>query len=288
MAVETIEINNNPVTAWETFHEELPRERFKVSQKKIRKMGWFYMARYQLLKPSKKEALRWLNNGLGRDVKLWNEKSLSDFEGMLTTIRLSNGRGEAVATMGSLANQCWTRYKDLTTGNNVRSAVASDSNSQDRFGIKEVALNGGQMTSDNADTYAENYLGMNYWARPDLSRVDQLASVREDLLLEFTVSGYWLTLGWQVYNQTAAAGTDTASAIVAAAIAASGQFIASTSIDTNAMLHTKEFDADRTPLDIISSIADVGDANFVPWVAGVREDRELFFERSAPSFVGAS
>lgn len=253
----------------------------------IRDIGWFYEARFTLLRPSKLEALKWLNNGPGREVIFYNDNGNPDWEGYINAVTLTKGEAEAKNTLTNLSNEVWVRYSDLTTGVVSRSTVATSAESQARYGQKDWVLNGGELESDEADQLAQIWLDRNYWATPQLQRVTRRrrAQAEGELALEFYCLGWWHTLNWRVYNQTAVAGTTAASTIVAAIITAIGDFVASTSIETNDLVHTREYDADRRGGDIIEAITRVGFADNTPGVCGMRSGREFFFEPAVASGV---
>lgn len=282
--IESIVVKNNPVTLWESFHCELERPQFSISQMSLRDIGWYYEARFKLINPTKLDALMWLNNGPGRDISFYNDKANMDWEGFINAVTLSKGDADAKNSLTNLSNEVWVRYSDLTTGLVSRSNVASHVASQARYGQKDWVLNGGELEADEADQLAQIWLDRNFWATPQLQRINIGESARKkELELEFYCLGYWHTLNWKVYNQTAVTGTTAASTIVAAIITEVGDYIASTSIDTNDLLHTREYDADRRGGDIVEAITRVGFANNQPGVCGVRDGREFFFEPAVPS-----
>lgn len=106
--------------------------------------------------------------------------------------------------------------------------------------------------------------------------------------MDITAWGYFRTLYWRTYNQTALTGNDDLDDVLAAAVAASGQFIASTSIEPNVSQVSQEFDSDRNVGDILVSLASLGDMAYNRYVIGMYENRKLIYERAAkPRLPGA-
>jgi hypothetical protein len=111
----------------------------------------------------------------------------------------------------------------------------------------------------------------------DLSKRAPLAE------LAITCWGYFRTLYWMTYNQTALTGSDYVSTIIAAVITACGQFVGATSIANNPTLVTKEYDADRFAGDILFGLTKLGDSAFRRYVIGMYEGRRLIYEQAAPA-----
>lgn len=216
MGVETIIVRANPVTLWEPgFEHEFERERFTVTKMSIRDIGWFYEARFQIINPTKLEALDWLNNGPGREVIFKNDDGNTDWEGYINSVTLTKGDAEVKNSLTQLSNEVWTRYQDLGTGTVARSTPQLNAKSQSRYGIKEWILNGGEMPAADADQLTKIWLDRNYWATPQLQRITLGRDARsEGMVLEFYCLGWWHTLNWRVYNQTLLTGTVAASVLV--------------------------------------------------------------------------
>lgn len=285
--IDTIEITQNPVTATEPFLVELQGQGndYDITDLTKRKMGGFYSAQFSILRPSRLQALEWLHTGVGRNVRMFNEHADLGWEGMIRAVSLSTGRVQATNSLEEMWNKIFVRYQDLTTGTNARSTAYEHLGSQAAFGIKERAMNGGEIVAALADQYAQLYLKYHYWPTASLDRIDLSAALQSEIDLVVKCDGYWKTLEWQYYNQTVTDTEVSASILVSDIITACGQFVKSTSIQTNATPHTDYYDADRRPREIIESVCEMGDSDFRPWVYGFRADREFYFEPEAEAGV---
>lgn len=289
MSIDTVIITQNPVTNWEIFSESLvplaARRGFSQERFSHRRMGGFWSAafRYHDDPISLRE---FFINGLGRDVKFYNDRGGIDFEGYINSMRLV-GAGNAILAMSldSVYSQVLCRYKN-DAGSTVRSATATDATAQGRYGIKQFILSGGEIEGSTiADGLAQQVLKRRHKPKPvpESLRIG-LRSTPMQPHLEIECMGYIHTLRWRVYNQTASTGTQSADLEMADIIASVGQFIASTKFEHNTTGVTKEYDSDRWALDICFDIARLGDVYNEPWVLQMLADRLLVY-RPAMSAV---
>ena len=203
MAYDTIIIENNPVNVLESFHEELNQDEFDIQSVITRDMGGFWSAKFRILNPRRNEALQMLANGPGRSVVFYNEKSIAVWEGFISKVTVDTGAASAFNDVQPVANDIWVRYRDVITGNLTRSAHATHTNSQNKYGQKDWVLSGGQLAGAVADQKAENYLNLNFWATPQLDSFEiGGAGGGGDISLQVQCLGWWHTLDWRVYNQT--------------------------------------------------------------------------------------
>jgi len=281
--LDTIVLSPNPVTlAGGNYHEELSVGRFEDEQYELRDVGGFYSCQFKVARPTKEWAIEFLNNGAGRHVQFYNDKSNLNWEGYVNTVEMHVGAATVRCSLTDMANSVWCRYSPLGGGAVTRSTVMDNAASQARWGIKEEVLNAGQVAAAQADQRAQAYLNRSYWAKPSLESI-RLGARSEEINLTVHGLGYWHTLGWRVYNQTVNTGTDNAAAVVITVVTAVGDFIASTEYDGNATAVTRVFDADRRANDIIESICDLGDGDYNLFVAGVEAERHFYYRQGAPS-----
>ncbi|GAF79307.1 unnamed protein product, partial [marine sediment metagenome] len=64
-------------------------------------------------------------------------------------------------------------------------------------------------------------------------------------------------------------------------VAAVGDFIASSTIETNTTQVARKYDSDRRADSIIESIAEVGDSSYHRWIAGIEADRHFYYRETA-------
>ena len=284
MAYDTIVIENNPVNVLESFHQELNQDEFEIQSVISRDMGGFWSAKFNILAPRENYALQMLANGPGRSVQFYNEKSIRVWEGFISKVTVDTGAASAFNDVQPVANEVWVRYRDVITGNLTRSTVAIHTNSQNKYGQKDWVLSGGQLAGVVADQKADNYLNLNFWATPQLDSFEIGGAGGGEIRLQVQCLGWWHTLDWRVYNQTILIGSVNVSTLMTAIIAAVGEFVDSTVIESNATQVTQEFDADRRAGGIIKASAELGDSTGLTWVAYMGLDRIFYFQPSAPPF----
>ncbi len=276
MSLESIEIANNPVTAWETYHKSLyPKgvgrsagflslDRERVADGNCGRLRF-------MMPGSKPELQSFFEYGLGRDVKVYNDRGEIDYQGFVFDMTLNTGIHMLKKSMQHIYNEVWARY-DATGGVNPtqRSTVLSDAESQARFGVIEKVLQGGQQSGLFAINRASE-TRLTWFAWPMIN--PDFGAGRGDPHIEITAVGYQHTLNWRTYNQTALVGDADLSVVAAAVLTACGDFIASTSIITNVMQVPREYDTDQNAFDILKSLAAMGDSAGQRWLSRVEIGR---------------
>ena len=230
MAYNTIVIENNPVNVLESFHQELNQDEFDIQSVITRDMGGFWSAKFNILQPRKNYALQILANGPGRSAKFFNEKSICVWEGFISKVTVGTGAASAFNEIQPVANDVWVRYRDIITGNLTRSAHATHTNSQNKYGQKDWVLSGGQLAGAVADQKAENYLNLNFWATAQLDSFEIGGTGGGEINLQVQCLGWWHTLDWRVYNQTIDVGSVNVSTLMEEII---GTFVRTASLKNN-------------------------------------------------------
>lgn len=263
MPIKSIEISHNPVTAWESYHRNLYPEGtgrvadfFGLDREKIAD-GEFGRLRFTM-RESKSALQSFFEYGLGRDIKVHNDRGEIDYQGFVFSLRLNTGIHVLSKSLQHVYNKIWARY-DATGGvsDTQRSTVLNDTASQNRFGVIERIVGGGQQSGLYAiDRAVETKLIWLAWPmiNPDFG------TGGGDPHIEITAVGYQHTLKWRVYNQTALTGDADLSVVATAVVVACGDFIAGTNIATNIMQVPREYDTDRTAFDVLDNLAAMGDS----------------------------
>lgn len=213
--ITTISITQNPVTNWEHFSRDLTpgtgRRRFSRALLEHQAYGGFWACSFTM-HDTLLDLLQFLDSGLGRHVLCKNEYGGIDFEGFINTMILTMPTGIRLRiSLDSVANEIRVRYKDAA-GAFARSAEATDADSQDRFGIKELTLSAGQLTATSiANNLATMVLRRKRWPKKAVEALS-LGGGRppEMASMEVNCLGYIHTLEWRTYNQTASTGTQSA------------------------------------------------------------------------------
>lgn len=276
MYTGSIVLSHNPVTAWETFQETLHIGDWSRLRSVKRDMGGYYSASWQMPLRNRPWATGWLFNGLGRDVGLFTLDGRSYWEGFVNEIILDTGTIKIAMSLREVANKVWGRRIPVGGGNVARSTVANHAASQGRFGVKEEVLNCGEMSAAPAEDLAQKYLNLHYW--PKLSRFSWSQGKPG---LTFRCLGYWHTLNWRIYTQTILAGEANASTVVAAVIAEMGDFVASSTIETNTTQIAQKLDSDRRGGDIVESVAEAGDSAYHRFIVGIEAVRHFYYRETA-------
>jgi len=284
-----IDIRPNPVTGIGSYQRGFELKDFvDLPQIEHRRVGGDWKATFRLYANDRNLAEDLLFLGVGREVKIYNDKGIIDFGGMIYVVTLNTGGSKVRASLLDMSNRVWARWQEAGTANPPdRSTVFDNTASQGLYGIKEEVWNAGQQVSvAEASQYAEKQLEKSAWPTPRATEISPGKKLSDRPILDITCYGWWHTLSHVRYNQTAIAGGTSASAIVAAIVpvlTGVGQFIRSVDIETNITQIEQTIDADMSADAIIKSIVDMGDVGLKNWVAGVDHTREFYYRPGARS-----
>lgn len=312
--IGSISISRNPVLTQSPHIERtlLPDQGWRAGtyRHETRAQGGFWSASFEMLGPL--DALRdFLQKGLAAHVQSFTPAGELAWEGYVHEMDLALPGGLSLSvSLDLLANKVWTRYNTTSdvevgstvqdydpealarallfgAGGAVRSAVAEDAASQARWGIREKVLSGGRLASSGvADDIAALYLAR--FANPTRPSLRIQAGVnQDDIGLTVTCHGYWRTLEWRTYKQTAATLTEDVSAQIDLVVTAAGQFVAESRVAANTLQVPQVHDADRRAADILLDAARLGDASNNRYAIGVYENRILHYEQ-APTALAYS
>lgn len=275
-------LTENPVTTYDTFHLMLPRERIANVRTTNRDMGGYWQADFEVIPESREEAQVLLANCLGRQVELFHDYGEIGWEGLVNTVQLDTGTATLINSLNDMGNKVWCRYTAIGASTVSRSTVYENAVSQAKYGIKEHVLSGGEINAASANQYASLYRDWNYWPRPNLQQINTEGNVLAVPRLLLKCIGYIRTLEWRTYNQTVLTGTATSQAVITAIVTACGQFVRDSTIEPNNTLVTREYDADRKALDVMESIASLGDSDGYAWLIGMTKARHFYFRPAVP------
>jgi hypothetical protein len=281
MTIASINISANPVLAYETYQVMLPREHIERPVIDKRDMGGFYQMNFEVheARANRVFAMELLVNGLSRLVRCYNHASNLVFEGFVGRVDLNTGTVKLSNDITDVFNKQWSRYNPA--GTVLRSDTQENTDSQGRVGIREGVHSLGEISLGVANQAVQTIIKRNGFANPQADAVNIGGKVLDRPKLSMVVLGFWHTLGWQRYNQTATSADDAVSTILGDIITAVGEFVNSTDIATNVTQVNEEFDSDRTGLDLVQSLCGVGDGGLRPYVAGFRKDREFYYKQAA-------
>jgi len=276
MPITSIEISHNPVTAWENYHRTLypagigrSADFSGLDREKLADGGF---GRLRFTMPGNRAELEeFFEYALGRDVKVYNDQGRIDYEGFIFALDLNTGVHQLRKSLQHIFNRAWARY-DATGGvaSTQRSTTLNVEESQNRFGIIERVVGGGQQSGLIAINQAvQNKINWYAWPMVD----PDLWAGRGDPDIQIVAVGYGHTLKWQVYNQVDVAGDTDLSTVAIDVIDKRGQFIASRKITVNQIQVPREYDTDRNALDVLENLAAMGDTAGNRWLSRVEVGR---------------
>ena len=282
MSYKSIDIRPNPVTGIGSYQRGFSTKDFvDLPQVEHRRIGGDWKANFRIYANDRNLAEDLLFLGVGREVKIYNDKGIVDFGGMVYVVTLSTGGSKVRASLLDTSNRVWARWQEAGTANPPdRSTKYNNTASQDLYGIKEEVWNAGQQVSAaEASQYAEKQLQEYAWPTPRAIEISPGKKLSDRPILELTCYGWWHTLSHVRYNQTAVAGDVSASTLVDTIVSGAevGQFIRSTEIHANGTPIEQTIDADMGADAIIKSIVDMGDATLNTWVAGIDHTRKFYY-----------
>jgi hypothetical protein len=310
MSIGSIVISENPVTqaggAYSKTH--LPHDWIPGSYgHEIRSMGGFWRARFTLrgIVGKEYELEQMLNLGLGRHMEAFSPGGVLVWQGFVNELRLSTPSLDYSVSLSDFANRVWVRF-DTTINKKtgatlqiydaegiVRARAGTDAgdpsststvydnlSSQARYGIKEEVISGGENNATAANAAAQMFLARLADPLRGAVNIRQGGSGDGEVTLEVGCRGYWETLDWRVYNQTALTGNEDISVMIPLVVSASGAFVDGSRIAANSMELPREFDSDRRAGSILFDFARAGDASANRYVVGIYEGRQLIYEQA--------
>jgi len=280
MTLKNIEISHNPVTLWETYHRSLyPKsvgrsaDFLDLDREKVADGG---CGRLRFTMPESRYQLQnFFEYGLGRDIKIYNDRNEVDYQGFILGLRLNTGIHILSKSLLHIKNKIWARY-DETKGvdDTQRSTVLDNLASQARFGIIEKVVGGGQQSGLYAIDRAVG-TKLDWLAWPTIN--PDFGAGGGDPNIQILVTGYQHTLKWRTYNQTALEDNADLSIVATDVLTECGLspngFIASTNISTNVIQVPQEYDTDRFAFDVLENLAAMGDSAGQRWLSRVEIGR---------------
>ena len=217
MSYKYIDVRPNPVTGIGSYQRGFSIKDFvDLPQVERRRLGGSHKAMFRIYAGDRNLAEDLLFLGAGREVKIYNDKGIVDFGGMIYVVTLSTGGSKVRASLLDMSNRVWARWQEAGTANPVdRSTIFNNLDSQGLYGIKEEVWSAGQQVSvAEASQYAERQLTKSAWPTPRVVEISPGKKLSDKPMLEITCYGWWHTLSHVRYNQTAVAGGIGASALV--------------------------------------------------------------------------
>ena len=281
--IASLIVSGNPVTNWEKFIRTFDANEVQAVRFEHRDLGGDWSAEFQVHPRLVTAPLAddFLNNGLGRQVEIYNARGLRVWIGFINSVVHQRGGVEVISSLDDMANQLWVRH-DAGAGV-TRGGTYSDADSQDRYGTKVRVLVGGQAPTASVNLYAQKDLAWIAWPQASVRSIDP-AGQKQSASLTLKCYGYWHTFSWRVHNQTAVGGTANANVIISDVMAV-GEFIRTNTVETNTLSLNRTYDSDRYADEVLRSVVEAGNATSKRMVCGVTGERDFYY-RAAVSETG--
>lgn len=227
----------------------------------------------------------WLEYGLGRSVIVRDTSMGIVWEGFVDQIIANfGGVSLTVGPLMDVINRTRMVYKELnfdTTppvgGATLRTEWIDVDTSQNKFGILEGVITGGEGTIDEMEQLVRTLV--QYVAWPDIEQGISFSGAPE-VTLTIRCLGFGHMLDKFYYEETGQAGMENASDKIGKVLEADPNGLFSRYngvIETNTTEVPKYESDDRTALDIIKDITVLGNSNYDRYVFGVYENRTFFY-----------
>jgi len=212
-----IDIRPNPVTGIGSYQRGVTLKDFvDLPQVEHRHIGGDWKATFRIYANDRNLAEDLLFLGVGREVKIYNDKGIVDFGGMIYKVALTTGGSKVVSSLLDMSNRVWARWQEAGTADPPdRSSVFNNAASQALYGVKEEVWSAGQQVSvAEASQYAEKQLIKSAWPTPKATEISPGKKLSDRPILEITCFGWWHTLSHVRYNQTVLSGGENASTVI--------------------------------------------------------------------------
>ncbi len=278
MAIGSIVVKDNPILDTDTYLDNIIPNGNLIPNSynhEIRAIGGYWNSGFSLIQKQKEYLQDYLYNGLGRLVQSYSETGVLVWEGLITKMILRTTDKILAVSLDNMVNRVWARHLVATDAHLTKSTIKNNTDSQNRYGIKEKVLQGEVATLSLANQAAQAYLDI--YANPRKPAISHTGTGQ--IRLDVFCSGYFTTLDWQRYNQTAIQGVQNANLEIQAIIDVGGQYVSSTQLEKNTTQISREYDRDVSSGGAITAIARAGDANNKRYIVGMYENRILVYEQ---------
>ncbi len=248
-------------------------------------LDWGFDTAQIKLKVSIPEIAEWIEHGLMRDIVVYGDAGQVVWQGFVNQINAVLGglaivRGPAT----DLANRVGVIYSILDTtvdppvsGNETRTILVEDTDSQDKYGSWEKWLNVQNCSDTEAEQIRDTFLADCKY--PKTSHTLTLPETSGDISLSLDLLGYSHLTEYYNYNNTSLVSATLSEKIIDVLTAQPDSLLSNQAgIESNPFL-TVDFDnEERTAASIIKNLVAYGDASDNRWFWGVYEDRKSVYQ----------
>lgn len=203
---------------------------------------------------------------IGYDFQVYSDSQQLIWRGFINEIDINYGvYSLKIGPMLNMGNEVNVQYQTMSYatnppigGNQTETAVASDTTSQDRYGVLETNISGGQGLAAGMEQLRDTYL--NEYKNPETSQQLNLDSVSTPTVT-VNLQGYYSLLGRFYFGQSGT-GTQTATVKLKAILAAHPTLtFITTAMETNSLAVPVFTDGTKTGLDEARNIVVRGDSS---------------------------
>ena len=258
-------------------------DRVSSWQHENRAFGGYYSARATIADTL--EVLEdWFVNGLGRQIAVFDEATVTLWEGFVNQIEIS--AGPIRATRGPLLNVCnradlWYSTVDTSTtpptvGIRKSVGVANDTVSQGVYSILQTLLSTGGCTLANATQLRDMHL--DFYAQPE---TDMQMGSADAPALSIECAGWVRYLEKYVFNDTVSTGQGNLSTKLASILAADPNALFTQEITANTFQVPLYENDNAVAWDLIKNLVPLGDAAFNRYLFGIYANRVARYEAAS-------
>lgn len=234
----------------------------------------------------KKENINdWIENGIGRRVKMFSPDSTIIWEGYIDSLNINIGAlTYTLGSMKDIGNRVWVTYSPVdtsieppVTGDATESIIAENKSSQLKYGIWEKVLDGGQCTDEDAERYRDTWI---YYNATPLASKDISLGATNEISISLGLVGFISWLDAYIFESSSILLT-TATEKIKQVLAADINGVMSVDyslIDTNNYLTpAAETNKNTFAFSSIKSIVDLGDIDNNRWIFGILDNRRTYY-----------
>ena len=251
----------------------------------ISAVGGFDKAAF-ILKGDRPYLDAWFDDGLMRRLVYYNPQGIPVFEGFVEQMRYTVGTIQKTKSMKGMYNRVYMRFTPLDTGtippiaNPTIELTYDDVESQDKWGVKAIVINGGELTHAESFSWAQVILRTS--SEPQLGEnVNTQESGPPNIGI--SLNGYFGTLEWLPYISSAIDDLPAAQVIMEVL-----QYYNTINpgwistdfgwMDWNFRPERRGADEFNTCWKVIHGIIKRGGASGERWVGGLYQDRKMIYK----------
>lgn len=227
----------------------------------------------------------WYENGILRDVAVFDEAGVVVFEGFVNTVSLKySGRTIDIGPLTDIGNRVAVVYTPVYTGSTTqppvsggqtKTAFADNAASQARFGIVYRVVDGGECTDADALSIRDSYLAEMAFPQKN----ETFSAESGEISVTLKISGYSTFLSNTPYENANTTQYQYGSYVNALIVADPNSYFSTdlTKVQANTATLSIYNDGTRNCFDIIKSICSLGDASDNRWTFGIYENRIAYY-----------